>query len=89
MKFTGPPSCLFESYVLSAGPATYLGRSAGGGVLVALRADPVSILTADGGTLELAVDGDVGTARAVLKRVAARFGGTVTRHVRRQFFDRE
>jgi hypothetical protein len=56
---------------------------------MALRPDPVSYLGRHGGTLELATDGDAATAAEVLGRVVERFGCTVTRHVRRQFFDRE
>jgi hypothetical protein len=56
---------------------------------VALRPDPQCILTADNGTLELAIDGDRETAISVLDRIGDQFLYTFVRHVQRQFFDRE
>jgi hypothetical protein len=53
---------------------------------VALRPDPESILTANGGALELAVGGDPATAALVLRRLVKGFGATVVERYYRNLF---
>ena len=57
---------------------------------MALRPAPESILTADGGGVELADSGDAATAQIVLHRLTTEFGaGVVERYFRNLFGDAE
>jgi hypothetical protein len=71
---------------LSAAAAAEIGRSPKEGACVALLSAPEAILTPDGGTLELADQGDATTAALVLRRLAEELGATLEERYYRDLF---